>query len=87
MTARPLVEGRPGAGKTTAALRLLGILRGRGVAVEGFTTEEIREGGRRVGFAVTAVGGDRAVLAHVDLPGPGGWPAECLGLVVRVNSV
>ncbi len=70
MTTRLLVEGRPGAGKTTAALRLAGILRGRGIAVRGFTTEEIREGGRRVGFAVTAVGGERAVLAHVDLAGP-----------------
>lgn len=38
--------------------------------VKGFTTEELREGRTRVGFAVEATGGDRAVLAHVDLPGP-----------------
>jgi nucleoside-triphosphatase len=70
VTTRLLVEGRPGAGKTTAARRLVGMLRGRGVLVRGFTTEEIREGGRRVGFAVTAVDGHRAVLAHVNFHGP-----------------
>jgi hypothetical protein len=36
----------------------------------GFTTSEIREVGRWVGFTVTAVGGQRAVLAHVNLAGP-----------------
>ena len=38
--------------------------------MSGFTTEEIREGRRRVGFRVESASGDRAVLAHVDLPGP-----------------
>jgi nucleoside-triphosphatase len=70
MTTRLLIEGRPGAGKTTVARRLAGILRGRGIPVRGFTTEEIRERGRRVGFTVTAVGGPSAVLAHVNLAGP-----------------
>jgi nucleoside-triphosphatase len=36
----------------------------------GFVTEEIRERGRRVGFSVERLGGERGVLAHVDLPGP-----------------
>jgi nucleoside-triphosphatase len=70
MTVRLLIEGRPGAGKTTAARRLAGMLRGQGIAVRGFTTEEIRERGRRVGFTVTAVGGPSAVLAHLTLAGP-----------------
>lgn len=70
MTTRLLIEGRPGAGKTTAAQRLAGILQERGIPVRGFITEEIREGGRRVGFAVTAMGGTHAVLAHVNLGGP-----------------
>lgn len=70
VTTRLLIEGRPGAGKTTAAQCLVGILRGCGVPVTGFTTGEVREGGRRVGFTVTAVGGQRAVLAHVNLAGP-----------------
>jgi nucleoside-triphosphatase len=67
---RLLIEARPGVGKTTAARRLVKILQERGISVRGFTTEEIREGGRRVGFAVTAVGGPSAVLAHVNLAGP-----------------
>lgn len=38
--------------------------------VGGFTTAELRTGGRREGFAVEAVSGARGILAHVDLPGP-----------------
>lgn len=68
--ARVLLEGRPGVGKTTAARRLLDLMRRDGIAVGGFTTVELREAGRRVGFAVETVNGDRAVLAHVGRPGP-----------------
>lgn len=70
MTVRILIEARPGAGKTTAARRLVEALRDRGVAVRGFTTEELREAGARVGFAVESVDGTRAVLAHTDFAGP-----------------
>lgn len=38
--------------------------------VGGFTTEEIRERGHRVGFVVEAVSGEREVLAHVDRRAP-----------------
>jgi nucleoside-triphosphatase len=41
-----------------------------GVVLGGFVTEELREGGRRIGFSVETLEGDRAVLAHVDLEGP-----------------
>ena len=67
---RLLLEGRPGVGKTTVARRLVGLLQARGVAVTGFTTEEIRRGRRREGFAVETLGGQRETLAHVELPGP-----------------
>jgi nucleoside-triphosphatase len=67
---RLLLEARPGAGKTTAFRRLADLLRASGDAVAGFTTEELREGGRRVGFAVESIDGERQTLAHVDLPGP-----------------
>lgn len=67
---RILVEGRPGAGKTTVARRLADLLRDRGVPLAGFTTEEIRTGRRRVGFTVETMSGESAVLAHVELPGP-----------------
>jgi nucleoside-triphosphatase len=40
------------------------------VALRGFVTEELRESGRRVGFAVETVAGERATLAHVRFAGP-----------------
>jgi nucleoside-triphosphatase len=66
---RALLEGRPGVGKTTVARRLVGLTAGD-IPVTGFITEEIREGRLRVGFAVEAIQGPRAVMAHVELPGP-----------------
>jgi nucleoside-triphosphatase len=67
---RILLEGRPGSGKTTLARRIVTALRERGISVTGFTTEEMRESGRRIGFAIETVDGARGTLAHVDLPGP-----------------
>jgi nucleoside-triphosphatase len=69
-TPRLLLEGRPGIGKTTVARRLLNLLREAGVPVAGFTTGELRTGGRREGFMVQAASGAQEVLAHVGLPGP-----------------
>jgi nucleoside-triphosphatase len=69
-TSRLLLEGRPGIGKTTVARRLVTLLQRAGVPVGGFTTGELRTGGRREGFVVEAVSGAREVLAHVGLPGP-----------------
>jgi nucleoside-triphosphatase len=67
---RILLEGRPGAGKSTIARRLADRLGRDGIPVSGFLTEEIRESGRRLGFSLERFGGERDVLAHVDLPGP-----------------
>jgi nucleoside-triphosphatase len=67
---RLLVEARPGAGKTTALRRLAELLRESRTPLAGFTTEELRERGRRVGFAVESLDGERGTLAHVELPGP-----------------
>jgi nucleoside-triphosphatase len=70
-TLRLLLEGPPGIGKSTVARSLIRRCRDAGLAVHGFTTEEIREHGHRVGFEVVpAAGGAGVVLAHVDLPGP-----------------
>jgi nucleoside-triphosphatase len=52
------------------AQRLAELLQERGARVGGFVTGEIRERGRRVGFAVETFDGERATLAHVGLPGP-----------------
>jgi nucleoside-triphosphatase len=65
-----LIEARPGAGKTTALRRLAEILRERGATLAGFLTEEIRDGGERVGFSIETLRGERGTLAHVECPGP-----------------
>jgi nucleoside-triphosphatase len=70
MTLRILLEGRPGVGKTTVARRLADELRVASVRLAGFTTEELREGGQRMGFVVESMEGEWGVRAHVDLPGP-----------------
>jgi len=61
-----LLTGSPGVGKTsliieatTSAARKTG----------GFYTREIREHGRRVGFEIVTLGGERGMLAHVNLRG------------------
>jgi nucleoside-triphosphatase len=59
-----LLTGPPACGKTTAVLHLverLGDLR-----VAGFYTQELREGGVRIGFEAVGIStGDHATLAHV----------------------
>jgi nucleoside-triphosphatase len=65
-----LVEGRPGAGKTTIAVRVAELLREAGIPVTGFVTREIRDGRTRIGFEIEALDGDRAVLAHTRIEGP-----------------
>jgi nucleoside-triphosphatase len=67
---KALIEARPGAGKTTAAIRLAEQLRAAELPVAGFVTEEVRERGVRVGFGIETFAGERGVLAHVELPGP-----------------
>ncbi|MBI3456381.1 MAG: NTPase [Candidatus Rokubacteria bacterium] len=62
-----LLTGRPGAGKTTCLLAALDLL---GVPAGGFVTEEMRERGTRVGFALRTLDGRRATLAHVNRTGP-----------------
>ena len=60
-----LLTGPPGIGKTTAIRRVAAALAGRKIA--GFTTEEIREKGQRVGFGLESFDGATAVLAHVGI--------------------
>ncbi len=56
-----LLTGLPGSGKSTLIERIIARL-DRPVA--GFVTREIRERGRRVGFALTTLDGQEGVLAH-----------------------
>lgn len=57
-----LLTGRPGVGKTTC---LRSVLEQSAVPAGGFFTEEIRQGGRREGFALVTLSGKRVTLAHV----------------------
>lgn len=60
-----LLTGPPGIGKTTAVASVAGLLGHRRIG--GFITEEIRESGRRVGFALIPFGGERRIMAHRNL--------------------
>lgn len=40
------------------------------MAIRGFTTDEIREAGQRVGFRIETFDGSSAVLAHVEIRSP-----------------
>ena len=62
MPQRLLVTGRPGVGKTTLVQR---VVAGLSRPVRGFITQEVREGGRRVGFQVVTFSGRKVWLAHV----------------------
>jgi nucleoside-triphosphatase len=65
---RVLLTGRPGSGKTTVIRRAVELI-GSG-RCRGFFTEEVREGGRRIGFNVVTLDGQCGPLARVGAPGP-----------------
>lgn len=56
-----LITGAPGAGKTTLIRAVVAELP---LKAAGFFTEEIREGGQRVGFRVSSLDGRAGLLAH-----------------------
>ncbi len=60
-----LVTGPPGIGKTTAMRRLVALL--GDLRLVGFTTDEVRVGGRRRGFKILTLDGREGVLADVGL--------------------
>jgi nucleoside-triphosphatase len=58
-----LITGRPGAGKTTLAMK---VIEASGLSPGGFYTEEIRVAGDRKGFKIKTFGGREGTLAHVE---------------------
>ena len=62
-----LLTGLPGTGKTTIIRKAISQSR---LSAGGFYTEEIRIAGKRQGFSMITLDGHRAILAHIDSPGP-----------------
>ena len=53
-----------GVGKTTLIQKATEVLKSSGVPVDGFYTEEVRQGGRRIGFDVVTLSGIRGPLSR-----------------------
>jgi nucleoside-triphosphatase len=62
-----LLTGAPGTGKTTIIREAISASK---VKAGGFYTQEMRQGGVRLGFEIVTLDGHRAVLAHADFRGP-----------------
>jgi nucleoside-triphosphatase len=64
-SAKILLTGLPGCGKTTAVIKIISALNANKVA--GFYTQEIREDDTRKGFSWTCLDGATGTLAHVNI--------------------
>jgi len=67
-SAKILLTGLPGCGKTTAIMQIIANLNSKKVA--GFYTQEIRKENIRKGFSWTRLDGATGILAHIDIKGP-----------------
>ena len=67
-SAKILLTGLPGCGKTTAIMEIISQLNPDNLA--GFYTQEIRQNGIRLGFRWIRLDGLEGILAHVDFKGP-----------------
>nr|XP_031537340.1 cancer-related nucleoside-triphosphatase isoform X1 [Vicugna pacos] len=65
-----------GVGKTTLIQKASEVLKSYGVPVDGFYTEEVRQGGRRIGFDVVTLSGERGPLSRTGSEPPPG-KREC----------
>jgi nucleoside-triphosphatase len=67
-SAKILLTGLPGCGKTTAVMQIIANLDSKKVA--GFYTQEIRQNNVRKGFGWKRLDGAEGILAHIDIKGP-----------------
>ncbi|KAM8809024.1 cancer-related nucleoside-triphosphatase [Eudromia elegans] len=65
MSRHVFLTGPPGVGKTTLIQKATQALKSAGDSIDGFYTEEVREGGRRTGFDVVTLSGKRGPLSRV----------------------
>jgi nucleoside-triphosphatase len=61
-----LLTGKPGVGKTTLVMKVAGALGNR---AGGVITREVREGGKRRGFSIESLDGEKRILASTEFPG------------------
>jgi len=62
-----LITGLPGVGKTTLLKRVVEKLN---CPAFGFYTSEVREAGKRVGFSLESLSGEKGILSHKDVKSP-----------------
>ncbi len=67
-SAKILLTGLPGCGKTTAVMKIIDTLGCEKVA--GFYTQEIRQNNIRKGFCWKRLDGAEGTLAHINIKGP-----------------
>ena len=60
-----LCFGLWGIGKTTLIKLIVDLLTKKGIVCHGFYTEEIREKGKRIGFDIVSLEGQRAKLSRI----------------------
>ncbi|KAG7168877.1 cancer-related nucleoside-triphosphatase homolog [Homarus americanus] len=71
-----VLTGPPGVGKTTLVQKIVSKLQAKVVTCRGFYTQEVRQGGKRVGFDIITLDGKTGVLSRAK-PDSGGNRREC----------
>jgi nucleoside-triphosphatase len=87
-SAKILLTGLPGCGKTTAVMQILENLNCKRVV--GFYTQEIRQADKRKGFRWTRLDGATGILSHVNIKGTfkvGKYGVDVAGFEKSVVSV
>lgn len=65
------ITGPPGVGKTIAVQKVTEELKAKSIPVQGFFTAEVRNGGKRSGFDIVSLKGQRGVLSRIGTSKPG----------------